>query len=395
MFAKRTDWNLQPNRFARALEAHRASGKKLYDLTASNPTVCGFAYPEQRILAAISQRRALQYTPESKGLRPAREAVAHYYSAHRGYGGASCAVDPEQIVITASTSEAYSYIFKLLCEVGDEILVPTPSYPLFEFLAGLNDAKLVPYQLLYDHGWHFDFGSLRAAISPRTRAVLVVNPNNPTGSILSAREAAELAAICAQREIAIIADEVFLDFVDDRDAARTFADEKRALAFTLSGLSKISALPQMKLAWLICSGPAAMARGALARLEVIADTYLSPGTPVQIAAPELLKVGGEMQRQLRERVDANLAKLDASIANAAHITRLARAGGWYAVLRVPATRPDEEMAVAPLEEKSVLIHPGRFFDFAQDGFVVLSLIAPLEEFAEGSRRLVEFFGSSS
>jgi alanine-synthesizing transaminase len=395
VFAKRTEWNLAPNRFARSLEAHRASGKKLYDLTASNPTIGGFHYPEQRILAAISDPRALQYSPESKGLRSAREAVAGYYSAHRGYQGAGCAVDPEQIILTASTSEAYSYIFRLLCEVGDEILVPSPSYPLFEFLAALNDVKLVPYQLLYDHGWHVDFASLRAAVSPRTRAVLVVNPNNPTGSILSEREASGLLALCAQPKVAIIADEVFVDFVDDDDAARTFAGDTRVLTFVISGLSKISALPQMKLAWLVTSGPERLVSDVLARLDVIADTYLSPGTPVQIAAPELLRIGGEMRQQLRERVQANLAKLDASIASAPHIARLARAGGWYAVVRVPATQPDEEMAVALLERKSTLVHPGQFFDFAQDGFVVVSLIAPQQEFAEGLHRLVEFFSSSS
>lgn len=395
MFAKRTNWNLELNRFARALEAHRAAGKKLFDLTASNPTTCGFAYPEKEILSALSAPRALTYSPDSKGLPSAREAVARYYDGKRGYSGSACAIDPERIILTASTSEAYSYIFRLLCEPGDEILVPAPSYPLFEFLAGLNDVRLVPYQLLYDHGWHTDFASLQTAISTRTRVALVVNPNNPTGSILSEREARELSAICAEREIAIIADEVFLDFVDEPDAARTFAGDSRALTFAMSGLSKISALPQMKLAWLAVSGPEPIATEALARLEVIADTYLSPGSPVQVAAAQFLKIGGEMQRQLRERVAANLAQLDVLISQAPHITRLDRAGGWYAILRVPATQPDEETAVSVLQQKSVLIHPGRFFDFAQDGFVVVSLIAPGEDSAEGARRLVEFFESRS
>lgn len=395
MFAKRTNWNLEPNRFARALEAHRAVGKKLLDLTASNPTTCGFAYPEKEILFGLSDPRALIYSPESKGLRSAREAVARYYDGKRAYSGSPCAIDPERIILTASTSEAYSYIFRLLCEPGDEILVPAPSYPLFEFLADLNDVRLAPYQLLYDHGWHVDFASLRAAISTRTRAALVVNPNNPTGSILSEREAGELCAICQEREMAIIADEVFLDFVDRPDAARTFAGETRALTFVLSGLSKISALPQMKLAWLVVSGPEPITADALARLEIIADTYLSPGTPVQIAAPQLLKIGGVMRQQLSERVEANLAQLDALVSHAPHITRLDRAGGWYAILRVPATQPDEEMAVALLEQKSVVIHPGRFFDFPQDGFVVASLIAPPGDFAEGANQLVEFFESCS
>lgn len=391
MFASRTNWNLDPNPLARALEAHRAAGKKVFDLTASNPTACEFEYPVARILGALSDPRALEYAPESKGTRSARETVAAYYSAHRGYGGGRCVVGPEQIVLTSGTSEGYSYVFRLLCEPGDEILVPAPSYPLFEFLAGLNDVRLVPYQLLYDHGWHVDFASLRGALSAQTRAVLVVNPNNPTGSILSEREAGELAAICAERKLAIIADEVFLDYVSDRSAARSFAGEMRALSFTLSGLSKISALPQMKLAWLVTSGPEELVKDALARLEVIADTHLSPGTPVQLAAPALLGIGHEMQQQLSARIAANLAALDTLLARASRATRLERAGGWYAVLRVPAMQPDEEMAVTLLEHKSVLIHPGRFFDFSQDGFVVVSVIPPFTEFQEGATRLLEFF----
>ena len=229
-----------------------------------------------------------------------------------------------------------------------------------------------------------------AAISPRTRAILTVNPNNPTGSFLREREARELTEICATKNLAIIADEVFLDYLADPTAARTFATEARSLCFTLSGLSKISALPQMKLAWLVASGPDELVKPAIQRLEIIADTYLSPGTPVQIAAPRLLAPRGEIQQQLRSRISENLRQLDSLIAHAPHISRLDRDGGWYAVLRVPAILPDEEMAVALLERESVLIHPGRFFDFAQDGFIVASLIPPTSDFAEGARRLIEF-----
>jgi alanine-synthesizing transaminase len=395
VFAKRTGWNLEPNLFARALEAHRASGKKLFDLTASNPTTCGFDYPDSAILAALSDPRALVYSPDSKGLLSAREAVANYYSSFRGYSGEFRSLNPKNVILTAGTSEAYSYIFRLLCETGDEILVPAPSYPLFEILADINDVRPAPYHLIYDHGWQVDFDSLRRAISPRTRAILTVNPNNPTGSFLREQEARQLAEICAAQNLAIIADEVFLDYLSDATAARTFAAENRSLCFTLSGLSKISALPQMKLAWLAASGPDALVKSAIERLEIIADTYLSPGTPVQIAAPRLLAIGGEIQRQLRSRISDNLRYLDSLVARAPHISRLDRAGGWYAVLRVPATLSDEEMAVALLEQESVMIHPGRFFDFAQDGFIVVSLIPRVEEFAEGARRLLQFFEGGS
>ncbi len=393
MFAKRTNWNLEPNRFARALEAHRAAGRKLLDLTASNPTSCGFDYPGKAILAALSDPHSLQYSPDSKGLLSAREAVAAYYSTLPGYSGGFQGANPENIVLTSGTSEAYSYVFRLLCEAGDEILVPAPSYPLFQFLADINDVRLAPYQVIYDHGWQIDFDSLNSAISPRTRAILTVNPNNPTGSFLREREARELAELCAAKNLAIIADEVFLDYLFDTTAERTFAVEQRSLCFTLSGLSKISALPQMKLAWLVASGPDALVKPAIERLEIIADTYLSPGTPVQIAAPHLLALRGEIQPQLRARIAENLRQLGSFLARAPHISRLELAGGWYAVLRVPATLADEDMAVALLERHSVLVHPGSFFDFQTDGFIVVSLIAPLADFAEGATRLINFFAA--
>lgn len=389
MFASRTNWSLEPNWFARALEARRASRQGIIDLTASNPTTCGFKYPEREILEAISDPRALRYAPESKGMRSAREAVASYYEGGRGFGGAHAAMDPERIVLTAGTSEAYSYIFRFLCEPGDEILVPAPSYPLFEYLAGLNDVRLAHYPLFYDHGWHIDFASLTKVATGRTRAVLVVHPNNPTGSFVKEREARELSEFCAAREMAIVADEVFLDFADSGDPQPSFAFERRALTFTLSGLSKICALPQMKLAWMIASGPAAQPNAAIERLEIIADTYLSVGTPVQLALPRLLGLRGELQWQLRVRIQANLTTLDTALAKHPHVTRLEREGGWYAVLRAPNTQSGEEFAIALLERRGVLLHPGQFFDFAREGFLVVSLIAPAEEFRRGIEALLE------
>jgi alanine-synthesizing transaminase len=397
MFASRTKWRLDPNRFAQALDAHRRAGKELLDLTISNPTECGVSYPEQEILAALSDSRALAYSPESKGLREARETVANYYHGRTGFTGPGQSVDPERIVLTSGTSEGYSHIFRLLCDVGDEILIPAPSYPLFEFLADLADVRLVPYPLFYDHGWQIDCASLRAALTPRSRAVLVVHPNNPTGSFVKPHEAAELAEICAAREMAIVADEVFLDFAAGGKPQASFALTTEALTFALSGLSKISALPQMKLAWLVANGPEKLLQQALDRLEIIADTFLSPGTPVQVALPKLLGLRDGMQRQIQARVAANLThldtQLDAALAGHKSISRLDREGGWYAVLRVPATQPDEELAVALLGERGVLVHPGRFFDFPQDGFLIVSLIAPEPEFREGIARLVELIGT--
>jgi alanine-synthesizing transaminase len=349
------------------------------------------AYPEQEIQAGLADRRALTYAPESKGLREAREAVAGYYRGRKGFAGPCGSVDPENVVLTSGTSEAYTYIFRLLCESGDEILIPAPSYPLFEFLADLADVRLVPYPLLYDHGWLIDFASLRAAVTARSRAVLVVHPNNPTGSLVKQGEAAELAEICAACDMAIVADEVFLDYTAGPEPAPTFALSDAALTFTLSGLSKISLLPQMKLAWIVARGPQAVAQTAIERLEIIADTYLSPGTPVQLALQKFLGLRDGLQEQLRKRMAANLAVLDSTLRQSRAITRLEREGGWYAVLRVPATGPDEELAVTLLDSCSVLVHPGHFFNFSRDGFLILSLITPESEFREGARRVAQFF----
>jgi aspartate/methionine/tyrosine aminotransferase len=277
----------------------------------------------------------------------------------------------------------------LLCEAGDEILVPAPSYPLFEFLADLADIRLVPYPLVYDHGWQIDFASLRAALTPRSRAVLVVHPNNPTGSFVKPREAVELSEICAAREMAIVADEVFLDYASGATPAQTFALSGAALTFTLSGLSKVSLLPQMKLAWTVVSGPEAAVQAAVDRLEIIADTYLSPSTPVQLALPKFLSLRHELQAQLQHRISANLSVLDAALRESKSLARLDREGGWYAILRVPVTATDDDLSVTLLERCSVLVHPGHFFNFSREGFLVLSLITAERQFGDGVRRLLK------
>jgi aspartate/methionine/tyrosine aminotransferase len=330
----------------------------------------------------LQHPQALEYEPASKGILPAREAVAAYY-AEKGI-----ALSAEQIILTVSTSEAYSYCFRLLCDPGDEVLVPSPSYPLFEFLADIQDVKLVPYELVYDHGWQIEFESLRGAITPRSRAIMVVHPNNPTGHFTRSWELERLNALCREHELALVADEVFLDYGLTDETPLSFAANEGALSFTLSGLSKICALPQIKVAWIAASGPPELVRTALDRLDVIADTYLSPNAPVQWAIPELMAMRGVIQGQLRKRALCNLRELDAQLATASMTTRLALDAGWYAVLRTPVTRSDEDTAIALLEQESVLIHPGHFFDFPGSGYLVASLIAPEVEFREGIGRVL-------
>ncbi len=398
VFSRRTHWQRSPNRISAALEKHRCSGKEVFDLTASNPTNIGLRYDAAEILASLSHRSALVYRPEATGLAVAREAVAAYY---RDRGDE---ISPERILLTTSTSEAYSFVFRLLCDSGDEVLVPAPSYPLFAFLADINDIKLRSYPLFYDHGWHVDLHALETAMGERTRAVMLVHPNNPTGSYVKAGEAAKLNAVCAERGIALLADEVFLDFnlqgasypscvhpiTRSPDHQMSLPDPPIALTFTLSGLSKISGLPQMKFAWIVVSGPDELAREALARLEIIADTFLSMNAPVQLAAPALFAQRHDFQRQLMARIHANLAELDRQLARQSACQRLLLEGGWYAVLRVPVTRTDEDLAIELLENKSVLVHPGHFYDFPADGYLVVSLIAQEEEFGEGTSRMINY-----
>jgi alanine-synthesizing transaminase len=382
MFAERTNWNLSANRLSEALARHRASGKRLLDLTASNPTECDFEYDSELILAALHNPGALRYEPNPKGLASARLAVTEYYSSH------GAAISAEDIVLTASTSEAYSFVFRLLCNPGDELLIPAPSYPLFGFLADIQDVKLVRYPLLYDHGWQIDFHSLQQAFTSRTRGVIVVNPNNPTGHFVKENELAQLNEICASQEAALIADEVFLDFSLSKEKAISFAGNPGALTFAMSGLSKIAGLPQMKMAWLVASGPTTLKKQALEKLEIIADTYLSPSAPAQLATPTFLEQRGGFQKQLLARTNQNLRELDRQLAAQKACSRLQVEGGWYVVLRVPATRSDEEVALSLLEAKDVYVHPGHFFDFPADGYLAVSLIARDEEFAEGICRLL-------
>ena len=384
MFSDRTRWNLEENRLSHKLAQLRASGQTILDLTRSNPTECGFSYDEQEIQRALAQPASLLYQPDPRGIKSARDAVSANYQQQQVH------LPADDLILTSGTSEAYSFIFRLLCNPGDEVLIPAPSYPLFDFLADLCDVKLVRYPLLYDHGWQIDFAAL-AATSSRTKALIVVHPNNPTGHYASPAEQSKLADFCAQRGIALIADEVFLDFALNNSRAPSFVSLNKALTFTLSGLSKICGLPQMKLAWIAVSGPSHDKVQALARLEVIADAYLSVGTPVQLATPELLATRGEFQAQVIARVQENLCELDAQLSRQSACNRLLCEGGWAAVLRVPAVRSDEDLAITLLSKEGVYVHPGHFYDFAQPGHLIVSLIVREDEFAEGICRALSHF----
>ncbi len=389
MFSHRTNWRLSPNALTRAIEEARASGQEILDLTVSNPTEAGVRPDPEIVLAALANPEAMHYDPQPRGLLEARQAVRRYYrEAHEVFD-----LDPERLILTTSTSEAYSYVFRLLSNAGDEILVPKPSYPLFEFLADLADVKLVPYPLLYDHGWQIDFDSLYKAATAQSRAVILVHPNNPTGSYVSASETSALNAFCRDYGLALIVDEVFLDYAHDGVPRSSFVTNADALTFTLSGLSKISALPQMKLAWLATSGPKEVVAEAGARLEIIADAFLSMNAPVQLAAPVLLDQRKHIQPILLDRLRVNLAELDAQLPGRPSCTRLLVEGGWCVVLRVPVLGTDEDLAIDLVRKMGVIVHPGHFYDFPSEGHLVLSLITEPEAFREGVARLLQCVGS--
>ena len=382
-FSKRTDWNLAENDFARVVREARALGRELFDLTVSNPTACGFEYDSEGLLAPLSDARALLYEPEALGMVRGREAVVGYYR------DAGTEAGVERVCLTTSTSEAYSFLFRLLCDPGDEVLIARPSYPLFEFLAEMDDVRLVEYPLLYDpgseQGWHVDLHAVEEACTERTRAVVVVHPNNPTGNFASETERAALQEFCARRGLALIVDEVFLDYAVEGVEARSFAVGKcEALTFVLSGLSKVCGLPQMKVSWIVAAGPGAAVTDAMARLEVIADTFLSMNAPMQFALPSWLAERALMQEQIRQRVRENLAVLDARLVGT-QASRLAMQAGWAAVLRVPRHVAGKTFVEAALEN-GVVVQPGEFYGLPE-GRVVVSLLTPTDVWARGVERL--------
>ena len=383
-FSQRTNWNTEESDLAQAHRKRLKAGLPVADLTASNPTRCGFRFPED-LLTSLTDPRALDYDPQPRGLVSARQAVCDYYANH------GVALYPSQIVLTTSTSEAYSYLFRLLCDPGSEILVPQPGYPLFDFLATLDDVKLKNAPLVYDHGWQIDPHGFRMAITPHTRAIMLVHPNNPTGHFTKPWEAEELAKVCREFDLSLIVDEVFLDYGFGEGESSFAAGLKDVPVFVVSGMSKIAGLPQMKSAWIAAAGPEACS--ALERLEVIADTFLSMNAPVQWALPVWLQHRNEIQKQIGARARANLGELDRLLAGLPIVRRLELEGGWYAVLRIPALEPDEQ-TVLQLLERGVWVHPGYFFGMGNSGWLVLSLLAPEEEFARGAALLVDHLGTN-
>ena len=382
-WSSRTQWDMAETLWAQRLAQLRAAGAQLWDLTASNPTRCGFAYEDASILAALEDPAILHYEPEPRGLRPAREAISLYYRDH------GTTVDPDQIFLTTSTSEAYSFLFRLLCDPGEEVLIGQPGYPLFDFLARLDDVRLVAYELFYDHGWHLDLESLRRRITPRTRAITLVHPNNPTGHFTTLSERAAIEELCREHGLALIVDEVFLDYAHlGCEGVKSFATGSHPVpTFVLSGLSKVAALPQMKAAWIACFADTE----ALQRLEIISDTFLSMSAPIQSALPVWLSLRAAIQAQIRLRLHANLATLDAILLRQTLVNRLAAEAGWYAVLRVPALQPEEQTALDLLEQDAVVVHPGVFFGFSGQGWLVVSLLASEEEFRRGVEAVVRHF----
>jgi alanine-synthesizing transaminase len=375
-FSHRTSWDTSEGPLAQAIRARRASGLELLDLTVSNPTVCGFSYDRVEILSALTNPAAITYDPDPKGIRSAREAVAEYYAAH------DASVDPNHLILTTSTSEAYSFLFRLLCDAGDTILVAQPSYPLFDFLADLDDVRLQPYPLFEDFGWWIDFAELERRISPRTRAIIVVHPNNPTGHATSRAERERLEAICIRYNLALIVDEVFLDYGLAAPIESFSTNPHPCPTFVISGLSKIAALPQMKVGWIACFGPDSACCEALSRLEVIADTFLSMNAPAQHALPVWLAGRESIQRQIMARVRDNLAILAASPLQIIPVD-----GGWSAILRLPQSQSGPNLAEALVEQAGVVIHPGSFYGLPGHNHIVVSLIGSSRTFAEGIKTL--------
>ena len=387
MFSTRTPEDLTPNRLTEALNAARAAGRTILDLTESNPTRAGFDYPAD-LLRLLADSRGLMYAPSPFGLLEARAAVARDY-ARRGVHAT-----PERIALTASTSEAYGCLFKLLTDAGDEVLIPRPSYPLFDHLASLDRVTARPYDLDPEAGWRIDFESVEAAVTPRTRAILFVSPNNPTGSFVTSDEVAQLAKIAAAYDLALVADEVFADYElvpGSRAAAGCLLDRQDVLGFSLGGLSKSVGLPQVKLAWIAAAGPDRLVDTALERLEIICDTYLSVSTPVQVAASELLERGASVREQIARRVSVNYQRLLEKAASSPGCRVVDSEGGWSAVLAVPTLESEEALVINLLQDEGVLTHPGYFFDFPRESYLVVSLLVSEAQFADGTDRVLRHF----
>ena len=386
-FARRTNWPQETNALNKAIEDLRKRGIDILDLTASNPTSCGFLYPEG-ILSVLNSLDNLHYHPDACGMEKSRQAVAQYY-AHRKLP-LSC----RDIILTASTSEAYSFLMRLLVNPGERVLVPKPSYPLFQFLLDINDVQVEYYPLVYEReSWHLDCQALERCVDSKTRAIILVNPNNPTGSYITQAELKFLNEFCRKHQMSIISDEVFFEYSLYPGDAISCAGNQTALTFVLGGLSKTLGLPQMKCAWILASGPQLVLQESLARLEIIADTYLSVNTPVQNALGFWLDHAPEFQGQIVSRVKENYQWLSMRLKEHApllsSVSLLSLQGGWYATLRIPAVKSEEEWVLEFLREDHVSVYPGYFFDFDREAYIILSLLPPAPIFQEAVGRIIQ------
>lgn len=387
-FSRRTPRSFRPNPLAARAAALRQSGAPLIDLTLSNPTAAGIAYPDSEILDALRDPRALRYEPSPKGAREAREAIAAWHLRH------GARIEPEHLVLASSTSEAYSWLFRLLCDPGDAVMTPRPSYPLFECLAELDAVRTAQFPLAEEWGWRLDLASLEARLDPRARAIVFVNPNNPTGSYLHPEDWLRLQEFAALRGLAVIVDEVFFDYAwTAAPRLSSLAGPHLALTFTLSGLSKTAGLPQMKLGWIHVAGPEPLRQEALERLEWIADAFLPASAPVQLAASRWLELAPLVQARILERVLANREALQASFGPFSPWRVLPAAGGWTAIVEAPRIHAEEEWALRFLQEALVLVQPGYFYDFEREAFLAFSLLPPPAEFGEALARLQQIFRS--
>ena len=394
MFSKRTQWDITAGDLAQAWQQRQLAGRLCFDLTLSNPTAAAFAYDLSAAAEVLAAATSAPYEPIPFGLPTACAAVSAYYRNDHALD-----IPTDRILLTVSTSEAYSYLFRLLCDPGEEVLYCQPGYPLFDYLADLDDVRLSPVSWLHDaDGWHLDRGGFDQARTAKTRAVLIVHPNNPTGHFTSPQDRQWLDQWCAQHHLALIVDEVFLDYplgVPQPSFLATTGSETSAQAatFVLSGISKISGLPQMKVAWIILHGPSTLIDEAARRLDVIADTFLSVSTPLQIAVPALLEIRRQIQPQIQFRLRQNLATLDdllagPSVTRPSLVTRLEASAGWYACLRIPAHEPSESSAIRLLQQTGVYVHPGDFFAFPIPGIWIVSLLTPADQFQAGITRLI-------
>jgi alanine-synthesizing transaminase len=383
MFSRRTAWDRTHNRLTELLEQKRRNGSQVLDLTESNPTRVGLTYPAEVILSPLAGSDSLRYDPDPRGSLAARQAVARTYADRR------VIVDPEDLLLTASTSEAYGWLFKILADPGDEILIPQPSYPLFDYLARLENVEIVPYPLILEESWAIDHAAIERSLSPRSRAIVLVSPNNPTGSYVKRNELERLESLASERGIALIGDEVFAEYPHGDDPARAASvlDARQALVFGLGGLSKLAGLPQMKLGWVALGGAPSLRQEARERLELVADTYLSVNTPVQVSAARLLEAGRSIRDSIRRRVGANLGHLASIFSGPSPCRALPGEGGWSAVVQVPSVLSEEEWAISLLEQDEVLVHPGFFFDFPRPAYLVLSLLPEEKVFRAGLERI--------